>query len=67
MYNWHGGYSGQGVVLTTHPHVVPRLKKEQSYIYTPLWTFMACCRVNLIHKRVSTKTERATDFLEESD
>jgi hypothetical protein len=23
------------MALTTHPHLAPRLKKEQSYIYTP--------------------------------
>jgi hypothetical protein len=25
------GYSSQGVALTTHPHLAPRLKKEKSY------------------------------------
>ena len=34
------------VVLTTHPHLEPRLKKQQSYISTPLWAFVACSRVN---------------------
>jgi hypothetical protein len=29
------GYSGRGVELTTHPHLVPRLKKEYSYTSTP--------------------------------
>jgi hypothetical protein len=27
--------SGQGVALTTHPHLEPRLKKEYSYTSTP--------------------------------
>jgi hypothetical protein len=40
------GYSGRGVELTTHPHLVPRLKKEYSYTCTPLWAFMACSREN---------------------
>jgi hypothetical protein len=30
------GKSGQGVALTTHPHLAPRLKKEYSYTFTPL-------------------------------
>jgi len=29
------GYSGQGMALTTHPHLVLRLKKEYSYTSTP--------------------------------
>jgi len=29
------GRSGPGVALNTHPHLVPRLKKEQSYNATP--------------------------------
>jgi len=49
------------------PYAAPRLKKEQSYIYTPLWTFMACWKVNFIDKRVSAQTERASDFVEELD
>jgi hypothetical protein len=28
------------------PHLVPRLKKEYSYISTPLWSLVACSRVN---------------------
>jgi len=28
------GQSGRGVVLTTHPHLAPKLRKEQSYIST---------------------------------
>jgi hypothetical protein len=35
-------------VLTTHPYLVLRLKKELSYTSTPLWAFMACSRVNFI-------------------
>jgi len=39
------------VVLTTHLHLAPRLKKENSYNYLPLWSFEACYRVNftLLH------------------
>jgi hypothetical protein len=29
------GYSGRGMALTTHPHLVPRLKKDKSYTFTP--------------------------------
>jgi hypothetical protein len=36
-----------GMVLTTHPHLSPRLKKEQSYTTTLIWAFMACSSVNL--------------------
>ena len=25
----------QNVVLTTHPHLAPRLKKEKSYVFSP--------------------------------
>ena len=28
------GTSGRGVALTTHPHLQPRLKKDQSYSFT---------------------------------
>ena len=34
------------VALNTHPHLVPRLKKEYSYTSTPLWAFVASSRVN---------------------
>jgi hypothetical protein len=40
-----GGQSGRGVALTTHPHLAPRLRKEPSYTFTPLWAFVACPRV----------------------
>jgi hypothetical protein len=43
------GYSGRGVALTTLPHLAPRLKKRvdlRVYLYSPLWTFVACSRVN---------------------
>jgi hypothetical protein len=40
------GWNGRDVALTTHPHLAPRLKKEQSYTYTPLWDFVACSRMN---------------------
>ena len=30
-----GGKSGRGVVLTTHPHLGPMLKKQYSYTSTP--------------------------------
>jgi len=29
------GQNSWGMALTTHPHPEPRLKKEQSYAYTP--------------------------------
>ena len=29
------GKSGRGVALATHPHLAPRLRKEQSYTSTP--------------------------------
>jgi len=38
------GKSGLDVALTTHLHLAPRLKKEQSYNLLPLWAFMACSR-----------------------
>ena len=28
IWSLSGGYSGRGVTLTTHPHLVPMLKKE---------------------------------------
>jgi len=31
-----GGKNGQGVALTTHRRIVPRLKKEYGYNSTPL-------------------------------
>jgi hypothetical protein len=36
------------VALTTHPHLVPGLKKEYSYTSTTLWAFVACCRESFI-------------------
>ena len=38
--------SGQGVALTTYPHVASRLKKEWSIPLLPLWAFVAFSRVN---------------------
>ena len=32
-------------MLTTHPHPAPRLKKEYSYTFSPLYVFMAGYRV----------------------
>jgi hypothetical protein len=29
-----GGYNGRSVALTTHPHLRPRLEKEQNYTST---------------------------------
>jgi hypothetical protein len=40
-----GVYIGWGVAFTTQFHVAPRLKKEYSYIPTPLWDFMTCSRI----------------------
>jgi hypothetical protein len=34
---------GRGVKLTTHLHLVPRLKNEWSYTSTPQYAFMAWC------------------------
>jgi hypothetical protein len=36
----------RGVALTTHTHLAPRLKKEQSYTCTPLCAFKASYEVN---------------------
>jgi hypothetical protein len=36
------------VAFSTHPHLGPRLKKEQSYTSTPLWAFVVSSRVNLM-------------------
>jgi len=33
------------VALTTHPHLVPRLKKEKRYTSTTPWAFVAFSRV----------------------
>jgi hypothetical protein len=33
------------VALTTHLHLMPRLKKEKSYTSTLLWAFLACSKV----------------------
>ena len=40
------GWSGQRVVLTTHPHLAPRLKKSRAIPFLSLWAFVACYRVN---------------------
>ena len=40
------GVKRRDVVLTTHPHLAPSLKKEQSYNSAPLWAFVAFSRVN---------------------
>ena len=38
---------GRGVALTAHPHLAPRLKKKsRAVLLLPLWTFVACSRVN---------------------
>jgi len=40
-----GSKVAQGVVLTTHPHLVSRLKKEYSTPLLPIWGFIAfSCR-----------------------
>jgi len=33
--------------LTTHPHLVPRLKNEWSYTSTPPYAFMVWCSVTV--------------------
>ena len=40
------GQSGRGVALTTHTHLASRLKKGYSYTSTPVWSFVACSRMN---------------------
>ena len=40
------GVKRPGRAVDHYPHLAPRLKKEQSYISTHLWIFMACSRVN---------------------
>jgi hypothetical protein len=42
-------YGGQGVALTTHPPLEPRLKKEYSYASTPLRALMAGYRLEFKH------------------
>jgi hypothetical protein len=39
------GESGRGMKLTTHLHLVPRLKNEWSYTSTPQYAFMGWCSV----------------------
>jgi len=41
-----GGKVRPGRGVDQPPHLVPRLKKEQSVPLLPLWAFMACSRVN---------------------
>ena len=43
-----GGLSGRRVALTTHTHLVPRLKKEQSIPLLLVWAFMACAKLNFM-------------------
>jgi hypothetical protein len=40
------GYSGRGVKLTTHLHLVPRSKNEWSYTSIPQYVFVTRCLVN---------------------
>ena len=40
------GKSGRGMALTTHSHLAPRLKEEESYTSTSLWAFAICSVVN---------------------
>jgi hypothetical protein len=37
-----GVKSGRGVTLTTHPHLVPRLRMSRSYTFSPPCASMAC-------------------------
>jgi hypothetical protein len=39
---------GRGVTLTTHPHLVPRLRMSRSYTSTPPCATMACSRTALL-------------------
>jgi hypothetical protein len=38
----------EGVTLTTHPHLVPRLRKNRTIYLLLLWAFMACSRVTSV-------------------
>ena len=40
------------------PHLAPRLKKEYSYAYTPLWAFVAYSRVNFVFTFTSYSSEK---------
>jgi hypothetical protein len=57
------GYSGQGVALTTHPHLTPRLKKEYSYTATPLGAFMAYSTMNFTVNFMFTQLRLQKDLL----
>ena len=49
LYNGYrvfpGGNSGQGVTLTTHPHLMPKSRKSRVIPLHPLWASVACYRV----------------------
>jgi len=42
------GVKRPGVVLTTHPHLAPRLKKGRAIHLLPLWAFVVCWRENTV-------------------
>ena len=52
------GQSGRGVALTTHPYLAPRLKKEYSYIYTPIH---GLSRMNFTPDKISEIHREAPD------
>ena len=41
------------VEFTTHPYLVPKLKKEKSIPLLPLWSFVASSRMNFLHYTLS--------------
>jgi hypothetical protein len=45
---------GRGVTLTTHPHLVPRLRMSRSYTSSPHKRFHACCGTALLFPELIT-------------
>jgi len=52
-------------MLTTHPHLAPRLKEEQSYTSASLWAFVACSSVTVAFIFIYEATSAVQIFLEE--
>jgi hypothetical protein len=50
LFPW--GYSGQGVNLTTHIHLVPKSKNVWSYASTPQYAFMAWCSARKVQRQL---------------
>ena len=55
------GYSGWGLVLTTHPYLVPRLKYTAIHLFC-FWYFMACSRVIFTFCPLETGTSVTSGF-----